>query len=127
MFLKSEKQFWEIQFDIFDLKFSRFTSSFGFSSKSGIWLQLYSFQIELWSGVILSQSSVFLLLHCQRVLCVLEVFKIKLLVWFAKGSVFLEGFKVTTLVCGVCNLVWLLSGLPSGFWKLDVALAVRVN
>jgi len=23
------------------------------------------------------------------------------LVWFAKGSVFLEGFKVTTLVCGV--------------------------
>jgi len=28
-----------------------------------------------------------------------------LLVWLAKGSVFLEGFKVTTLVCGVCNLV----------------------
>jgi len=28
-----------------------------------------------------------------------------LLVWFAKGSVFLERFKVTTLVCGVCNLV----------------------
>jgi len=27
-----------------------------------------------------------------------------LLVLFAKGSVFLEGFKVT-LVCGVCNLV----------------------
>jgi len=27
------------------------------------------------------------------------------LVWFAKGSVFLEGFKVTTLVCDVCNLV----------------------
>ena len=24
-----------------------------------------------------------------------------LLGWFAKGSVFLEGFKVTTLVCGV--------------------------
>ena len=24
-----------------------------------------------------------------------------ILVWFAKGSVFLEGFKVTTLVCGV--------------------------
>ena len=28
-----------------------------------------------------------------------------LLVLFAKGSVFLEGFQVTTLVCGVCNLV----------------------
>ena len=28
-----------------------------------------------------------------------------LLVWFARGSVFLEGIKVTTLVCGVCNLV----------------------
>ena len=28
-----------------------------------------------------------------------------LLVRFVKGSVFLEGFKVTTLVCGVCNLV----------------------
>jgi len=28
-----------------------------------------------------------------------------LLVWFVKGSVFLEGFKVTTLVCGVCNLI----------------------
>ena len=28
-----------------------------------------------------------------------------LLVWFDKGSVFLEGFKVTTLVSGVCNLV----------------------
>ena len=28
-----------------------------------------------------------------------------LLVWFAKGSVFLEGFKVTILVCVVCNIV----------------------
>ena len=28
-----------------------------------------------------------------------------LLVLFAKGSVFLEGLKVITLVCGVCNLV----------------------
>jgi len=27
------------------------------------------------------------------------------LVWFAKGNVFLEGFKVTTLVCAICNLV----------------------
>ena len=48
---------------------------------------------------------VFLYLCCQEVLCVLEVFKINTLVWFGKGSVFLEGFKVTTLVCGVCNLV----------------------
>ena len=30
-----------------------------------------------------------------------------LLVWFAKDNVFLEGFKVTTLVCGVCNLVFI--------------------
>jgi len=28
-----------------------------------------------------------------------------LLVWFAKGSVFLEGFKVTTLVCCVF-VIW---------------------
>ena len=27
----------------------------------------------------------------------------------------------------VCNLCWLLSGLPSGFWGLDVALGLRVN
>ena len=27
------------------------------------------------------------------------------MVWFSKGSVFLEGFKVITLVCDVCNLV----------------------
>ena len=46
---------------------------------------------------------------------------------FAKGNVFLEGFKVTTFVRGVCNLVRLLSGKPSGFWELTVALVVRVN
>ena len=45
MFLKGKKQFWEIQFDKFDLKFSRFTLSFGFSSESEIGLQLYSFQL----------------------------------------------------------------------------------
>jgi len=41
------------------------------------------------------------------VLCVLEGIKISILSVgvLAKGSVFLEGFKVTTLVCGVCNLV----------------------
>ena len=38
-------------------------------------------------------------------LSVLEVSRSTFLVWFAKGSVFLEGFKVTTLVGGVCNLV----------------------
>ena len=26
-------------------------------------------------------------------------------VWFAKANVFLEAFKVTTLVCRVCNMV----------------------
>jgi len=45
MFLKFKKQFSDIHFDKFDLKFSRFTSSFGFSSESGIGLQLYSFQL----------------------------------------------------------------------------------
>jgi len=28
-----------------------------------------------------------------------------LLVWFTKGSLFLEGFKVITVVYGVCNMV----------------------
>jgi len=46
MFLKGKKKFGEIQFDKFDLKFSRFTSSFGYSSESGIGLQLYSFQLN---------------------------------------------------------------------------------
>ena len=61
-------------------------------------------------------------------LCALEVVKINILgVSCAKGSVFLEGFKVTSLVilCVICNL--LLSGLPNGFWKLDVTLGLRVN
>jgi len=61
-------------------------------------------------------------------LCALEVVKINILgVCYAKGSVFLEGFKVTSLVvlCVIC--IWLLSGLPSGFWWLDVALSLRVN
>ena len=64
----------------------------------------------------------------QWVLCALEVVKINILgVCCAKGSVFLEGFKVTSLVvlCVIC--IWLLSGLPSGFWGLDVALGLRVN
>ena len=38
-------------------------------------------------------------------LCVLEVFLINILGVVCKGSVFLEGFKVTTLVYDVCNLV----------------------
>ena len=50
------------------------------------------------------------------------------LVWFVKGSVFLEGFKVT-LLWRVVFVIWfrLHSGLPSGLWGLDVALGVRVN
>ena len=50
-----------------------------------------------------------------------------LLVCFTKGSVFLEGFKVTLLwwfVC--CNLVYLVF-YPVVFWGLDVALGLRVN
>jgi len=62
------------------------------------------------------------------VLCALEVVKINILgVCCAKGSVFREGFKVSSLVvlCVIC--IWLLSGLPNGFWGLDVALSLRVN
>jgi len=58
------------------------------------------------------------------VLCALEVVKISILrVCCAKGSVFLEGFNVTSLVvlCVIC--IWLFSG----FWGLDVALGLRVN
>jgi len=45
MFSKVKNGFEKFSFDIFDLKFSRFTSSFGFSIESGIGLQLYSFHI----------------------------------------------------------------------------------
>jgi len=41
----------------------------------------------------------------QGVLCALEVVKINILgVYCAKGSVFLEGFKVTSFGGFVCNL-----------------------
>ncbi len=56
---------------------------------------------------------------------------------FAKGSVFLEGFKVTTLVCCVF-VIWFdyIVVYPvvsvgftifNNFWGLDVALGLRVN
>jgi len=41
-----------------------------------------------------------------RSVCVfLRCSRSTLLGWFAKGNVFLEGFKVTTLVSSVCNMV----------------------
>jgi len=59
------------------------------------------------------------LLRCSRSI---------LLVWFAKGSVFLEGFKVTTFVV-LCFVIWFdcLVDYPVVFWGLDVALGLRVN
>ena len=61
---------------------------------------------------------------CCKPRSVLEVVKIYILgVCWAKGSVFLEGFKVTSLVvlCVIC--IW----FPNEFWGLDVALGLRVN
>ena len=40
---------------------------------------------------------------------------------------FLRGSRSLLWCVVFCNLVWLLSGLPSGFRELDVALVVRVN
>jgi len=48
--------------------------------------------------------------------------------WISKGSVCSWG--VQDHFFGVCVVVicgWLHSGIPSGFWGLDVALSVRVN
>jgi len=49
-------------------------------------------------------------------------------VCFAKGGVFLEGFKVTAFG-GLCVVIWLdyLVDYPVVFWGLDVALGLRVN
>jgi len=50
-----------------------------------------------------------------------------LLVWFAKGSVFLEGVKVN--FGGLCFVIWFdcLVDYPVVFWGLDVALGLRVK
>jgi len=40
---------------------------------------------------------------------------------------FLKGSRSLLWCVVFCNLVWLLSGLPSGFWEQDVALGLRVN
>jgi len=127
MFLKGKKQFWEIQFDIFDFKFSRFTSSFGFSRENGIGLQLYSFQIVLWSGVILSQSSEFCCCMANECFFSWSVHDQYSLCGLPKVVRFLKGSRSLLWCVVFCNMVWLLSGLPSGFWELDVALVVRVN
>ena len=63
----------------------------------------------------------------QEVLCALEVVKINTFgVCFAKGSVFLEGFKVTG---GMWIVIWFdyLVDYPIVFWGLDVALHLRLN
>ena len=50
-----------------------------------------------------------------------------LLVCFAKGNVFLEGFKV--YFGGLCVVIWFdhLVDYPAVFWGLDVAIGLRVN
>ena len=126
---KQEKQIWVFQL------WQRLISSFEHSH------QALGFLKEEWNRiafVLISDCSVnkcnsfwiFCIFWCccQGVLCALEVVKIIILgVCCAKVSVFLEGFKVTLLWWFVCNLFWLLSGLSSGFWGLDVALGLRVN
>jgi len=62
------------------------------------------------------------------VLCALEVVKINILgVCCAKGSVFLKGFQGHFFGGFLCNLYSFLSGLPTSFRGLDVALGLRVN
>ena len=62
-------------------------------------------------------------------MCALEVVKINILGGCAepKEVCFLRRSRslLWWCLCVICN--WLLSGLPSGFWGLDVALGWRVN
>jgi len=115
---KKKKQFWEIQFDIFDLKFSRFTSSFGFSSEGGIGLQLYSFQIVLWSGVILfSIFCISVVVFSRSVVCSWGVQDQYSWCGLPKVVCFLRGSRSLLWCVVFCNLVWLLSyAVVSGNW-----------
>jgi len=51
-----------------------------------------------------------------------------LLVWFAKGSVFLEGF-CNHYFGGLCFVIWFdcLVDYLVVFWELDVAIGLKVN
>jgi len=61
------------------------------------------------------------------VLCVLQVFNINSLCGLQKVVCFFRGSR-SLLWCMVFVIwFWLHSGIPSGFWELDVALGVRVN
>ena len=90
--------------------------------ESGIGLQLYWFQFVLWTSVIPSQPTVFL------VLCALKVVKINTL------GVFCQRECVSWRVQGhyfggLCIVIWFdyLVDYPVVFWGLDVALGLRVN
>jgi len=75
-----------------------------------------SFWIFCNSGVIAKECCVFLR-WSRSILLVCVV---------PKWVCFLKGSR-SLLWWFVCNLFWLLSGLPNGFWGLDVALGLRVN
>ena len=96
--------------------------------ESGIVLQLYWFQFVLWTSVIPSKPTVFLVLCCQVVLCVLEVVKINTLGVFCQREC--VSWRVQALYFGgFCFVIWFdcLVDYPVVFWGLDVALGLRVN
>ena len=96
--------------------------------ESGIGLQLYWFQFVLWTSVIPSKPTVFLVLCCQGGLCVLEVVKINTLGVFCQRECFswrVQGHYFD----GLCVVIWFgcLVYYLVVFWGLDVALVLRVN
>ena len=96
--------------------------------ESGIRLQLYWFQFVLWTSVIPSQPTVFLMLCCQGVLCALEVVKINTLGVFCQREC--VSWRVQGhYLGGLCVIIWFdyLVDYQVVFWWLDVALGLRVN
>ena len=83
------------------------------------------FSVVLWSGVIFSQSFVFLL--PKSVVCSWGVQDQHSWCGLPKVVCFSRGSR-SLLWCVVFVIwFWLHSGLLSGYWGLDVALGVRVN
>jgi len=96
--------------------------------ESVIGLQLYWFRFVLWTSVILSKPTVFLVLCFQGVLCVLEVVKINTLCVFCQKECVswrIQGYYFG----GLCVVIWFdcLVDYLVVFWGLDVALGLRVN
>jgi len=80
--------------------------SFGFLKREWNRITFVLISVHFVTIVIRSEYIVISGVVSQGVLCALEVVKINILgVCCAKGSVFLEGFKVTSLVvlCVICN------------------------